>query len=266
MTEIRYLAGRWTRLLAVSVAIVTLVAGGAVASHQTSTAKLKLNSATAANAATAKSGATRAASGAAKVKAKPQTKPQAKPRAKPKPPAARPAPVKPVCDLVTGTPGSESSNYPGVPGDPALNILSADVATNATTLTWVIRVAHLTAASADTDAPTGREWSFNFYVNGSQYGLTAFSNVLTGTSGNQGATVTLDIPHNEVFYSIPLKSLPTSIGLTIVPGVTELIGMYAQAGMNVFSQPVGDSEDQAVHDTAPYYLAGTPSCLPVGSS
>src|SRR4051812_48412561 len=74
----------------------------------------------------------------------------------------KPPPPKPVCHLVGAGTASTS--------DQSLKITSADIATNATSLTFVIRVAKL-ATGPDSNAPTGREWQFSFSQDGHQQTL-----------------------------------------------------------------------------------------------
>src|SRR3982751_4828473 len=66
--------------------------------------------------------------------------------------------VKPVCNLVQDAKGDAgANNIPGADGD---DIVSADVASDATTLTGVIRLAALQAN--DPQAPFGRNYSVLF--------------------------------------------------------------------------------------------------------
>ncbi|MHB8452724.1 MAG: hypothetical protein ACYDAQ_20060, partial [Mycobacteriales bacterium] len=153
--------------------------------------------------------------------------------------------------------------------DPSLDVVSADVATNATTLTWVMRVRHL-VADPDSGAPLGRQWSFGFSANGKSVVLIMNSGPFGPTDEmGMGAKVTLDTAHNQVRYSVPLRTL-ASYGTNIVPGATRLTGLVATTATAMqYPGPVTDLTDpltQEDSDTSTAsYLAGSPSCVTVGS-
>jgi hypothetical protein len=110
-----------------------------------------------------------------------------------KKPVKKPAP--PVCNLVKKAPSGLS--------DQSMDITSADVATNATTLTTVIRVVKLT--TTDTSSPEGRQWEFDFKVDGSSLDVLAVTNGPFGTTTTYNyGTATLDPTKNEIRYSISL--------------------------------------------------------------
>lgn len=172
---------------------------------------------------------------------------------------ARPK-VPPVCKLVTDPVDRSDS--------PSIDIVSADVATNAKSLTWVVRVTNL-SAPADAKTAMGRSWSFVFKVGGKQ--IT--TKVLSGTFGlrdgsGNGATVKLDPARNEVRYTVPLASLKQNYGVTIVPGT--LLREFASTSEGVLQLPAEAALDTPLPDgdttdvSRRTYAAGKRSCVTVG--
>src|SRR5437764_15191751 len=88
----------------------------------------------------------------------------------------KPAPKpKPVCHLITdpATDGPPS-------GDSSLNIISADIASNASAITAVIRVQKL--ADPDLTAPEGRFYELEFTGSAAQTGHDLYA--MVGPAGN----------------------------------------------------------------------------------
>jgi hypothetical protein len=175
--------------------------------------------------------------------------------------AAKKPPVKrPVCNLIPDSAGDGSDLGVGGlhgPNDPNLDILSADVATNATTLTAVIRVAGFSATS-DT-APTGRAYDLVFHAGTKNVLVRALVNATGNTWAGGAGTGTVDTAAKEVRISVPLAKLPVPI--KVGDKLTEL-----QAS----TWRWGASTDAAIGsvDTATSvltYTAGWPSCVKVGA-
>jgi hypothetical protein len=176
--------------------------------------------------------------------------------------AARRKPVpKPICNLVVDPADFTQS--------PSLDIRSADVATNRTTLTWVVRVTNL---SAPTDATTalGREWNFQFKVGTRDLGMVVSDGPFgTRDASSAGAVVTLDKVKNEVRYSVPLAKINQGYGVTIVPGVTVLREFSAKADGFVqlpqdglLNPPKTNGDETAVSSRT--YQTGKLSCVKPG--
>ena len=178
----------------------------------------------------------------------------------------KPAP-KPVCHLV----GAGTSS----PTDDSLKITSADIATNATTLTIVVRVNKL-ATGTDAQAPTGRQWEFDFTADNRQMTLGVFDGP-AGTATTYGiGTATLDTAKNEIRYSVSLADLANKTSTPKVKnGSTNFANFVAftqlvvqapaaarTAGFGPYFWPI-ESADRAQGTTR--YTAGYPSCVKVGS-
>jgi hypothetical protein len=185
--------------------------------------------------------------------------------------------VKKVCRLVTDA-TDDAKNAAGS-GNPSLDIISADVATNATTLTAVIRVAKLTSGF-DPQAPLGRSWQLGMAVPGANAGQLVVG-VVDGPFGTRdanglGGKVTLDPKTNSVIVSESLAKLASSFHAHILRGKTRISQFVAQ-GTAVVQEPnagglttvivPGGAADYAPNAgvSAATYLAGAPSCVRVGS-
>jgi hypothetical protein len=200
---------------------------------------------------------------------------------------------KPPCKVVTDAPGDANSapllgtttvgpatvgNGVG-PSDPAYDILSVDVASDAKYVTGVIRVAKL--AKTSQLSPTGIHWTASFFVNGTQYLMSA-NQQLVGVTGAEldavdgaggtytkaaPATVIYDLTHNEVRITAKVRDFPNRITL----GKTVLSQIGATAGrMYGVKDPSGkfggedmvagqDYTDSA--ESTKTYLAGSKSCV-----
>jgi hypothetical protein len=173
----------------------------------------------------------------------------AKPKPKPKP--------KPVCNLVT-----DPATDAGTPNDSSLDVTSADVATDATRLTMVVRVTKL--VTSDTSSPTGQTWTFSFDVGAGHVGLT-INNGPLGGNYPRNSTGTLDTGKNEIRVTIPLNQLTAKV----VPG-SVLRNLHVDTSRSLSldrSMGIGDSLAFTAADNAmstKTYVAGTPSCVKVG--
>lgn len=191
--------------------------------------------------------------------------------------AAKPAPKpKPMCKQVTDDAGDEyvvRQAPDQKQADDALDVLSADVATNATTMTIAIRVKKL--ATFPATSPVGGTYQMTFNVgdeaalyyalvstgpNGlySEFGTRAALPAVTSVPTVLGTpTPTLDMAKNEVRLSFPL-SLFGSVKL--VKGKTKIAPAETTAGRGNHGR--GVFADDAVGGKN--YVVGTPSCVLVG--
>jgi hypothetical protein len=204
--------------------------------------------------------------------------------------SAAPAKAKPVCNIISDPAGDAGvSPAPGADGD---DIVSADVASDGTTLTGVIRTAAL--ADVDPQAPMGRSYFVEFSVKGSADLLfvsartyptgTKFVYGYSGVDPNTGvntsytlgeATGVIDVAKKEVRISAPVKGFVDGAKAKLANG-TKLGALasrvYRQGGQGLVpSQQVGPARvplggfnllfDDAVGGT---YVVGTPSCVVVG--
>jgi len=178
-------------------------------------------------------------------------------KAKPKP---KP---KPVCHLLPAATGANKST------DPNMNITSGDIVTNATTLTWTLR---LTSASTsmDNNSPTGIEWTYFFNVGDQMVTLSMVAGPF-GVQDASGLNAKVTVANNAVVYTVPLASLAKPpLSVTIVNHKTVLAHMKgsveqaieypAQSG----ERPIPFGNTYSTTSTATY-LAGTASCLVAGS-
>ena len=211
-------------------------------------------------------------------------------------PKTKPSP--PVCNLIKDGAGdgyvlnassldSRLSPVPGFGQDDAQDILSADVATDAKTLTTVIRVKK--AATTSSMAPTGLQWTFSFNYDGVTIqtsvssdpakgvsGLWAYATPTTNTIGGP-LKATIDTATNEVRATVPLADLvahaaikagkhldtlsASTSGLLLVPDApVDPLTKNSTTPLATLNTPSG----QTVNGTG-FYLAGAPSCVKVGS-
>lgn len=164
-----------------------------------------------------------------------------------------------VCKLVvdpggdatgTGTPAS-------APNDANLDIVGADVATNSTTLTGVVRLASL--STSDSAAATGREYQVVFTVGTAVLAVDAVISP-TGVSyaGGKGKGF-VDTKKKEVRVSVPLSTFSVKI-----PPNTKLHNVGARTYRVLGSDAIAlGNVDKA--DSASTYVAGWPSCVKVGA-
>jgi len=193
---------------------------------------------------------------------------QAAPKRKPKP-----APVAPVCHLILDDKGDATGGVIAPGNVPAWDIISGDVATDAKTLTTVIRVDKLSKSS--NEDPLGSQWRFDFLVGdkhlytqasstpfGDKFGFGYTDTTSHGVAA-AGATGVFDLEKSEVRISVPLSGVESQAKIT--PG-TALTGLAAQAGDYINtaggSPSLSNSADAATG--AKPYRAGDASCVVVG--
>lgn len=183
------------------------------------------------------------------------------------------AAVKPSCNLVLDVKGDADQGLFSSSSQPAWDIVSADVATDKTNLTTVIRVDKLSKSVSDD--PGGSQWRFDFQVDGvklfTQATSTPFGDKFTigytDTTSHafaaSGATGVFDTAKNEVRVTAPLAS--TVSKATIKTG-TKLTDLGASAGDYV-NTAGGSPSGSFSADTATgskNYVAPSKSCVTVG--
>jgi hypothetical protein len=190
----------------------------------------------------------------------------------------KPAP-KPVCNLVTDAPDDAELQAP-LPTDSSLEILSADLASDAKNITTVIR---LKSVSSDGTGQLGRDVQINFDApgavaplwigyNSSVYGGDAFQYGVIGqgdagsTSPTGDAVGTIDTAKNEIRMTVPVSAF-LELG-NVKPGakLSNLTVSSSQV-VGVAPNPTGvyAFNSVAVDDaTGKSYVAGYPSCVKPG--
>ncbi|MDX6225277.1 MAG: hypothetical protein QOE64_1653 [Frankiales bacterium] len=194
-------------------------------------------------------------------------------------PSASAAPARTSCRMVPDHPGdvavTQLAPSATVPDD-ALDMLSADLASNRTTLTFVLRVKKLVAPPPT--SPSGATYRMYFTLNTADtlYFVSVYDD-LTGASADYGvATIlggvlsqftvygtaqpVLDFVHNEVRLSAPLKQIFS--GVLLVPGRTAAVPVATNTGRHYGSQyaEVADTSKEGQR-----YVLGSRSCVKVGA-
>ena len=185
--------------------------------------------------------------------------------------------IKPTCHLVTDA--TDDAKNAASSKDPSLDITSADIATNATMLTAVIRVAKL-STGVDPQAPLGRVWQIAMAVPGANAGqlVVGVSDGPFGVRDNDGlgGKVRLDTATNSVYVTESLSALATAFHAHILKGKTRITQFIATAtamiqepavgGLTTLNLPGGATDSAPTTGVSPSaYVAGAPSCLKVGS-
>ncbi|MDX6217623.1 MAG: hypothetical protein QOG99_3207 [Frankiales bacterium] len=192
--------------------------------------------------------------------------------------AAGAAAPKKVCNLIKDAAGDDGSN-PVFGHDGNLDILSGDLSSDGKTVTIAIRTAAV--GTSDSKAPTGRSYYLDFDVPGEKNTLwlgvtttptfTSFTpgyvngSLHSGIAGN--ATGTFDAAKKEIRISAPASDWDAYATITKKSTFSALtarsyyfVGAYSPTGTGGGSLQAGDQGD-----ATKTYLAGTPSCLKVGS-
>lgn len=182
---------------------------------------------------------------------------------------------KPVCNLVKPTAqntqawGPTAARTDPSKMDPSLQIISADVATKGSMLTWVIRVKKL-SDGFNAATPTGRMYGFDFVANGVTVHMRAYQSQL-GSEGDPTlphSKATFDTQHNQVRESVPFGDIANQYGATLRNAQTTLTDLYVTATQSAYTPHETYTPYGSVENVGPVpskYLAGTPSCLKVGS-
>lgn len=193
--------------------------------------------------------------------------------------SAKPKAPKPVCNLVTDGKNdtfalrTQTSLGTYGPQEDALDIVSMDIASNAKTVTGVIRVLGLGATPRT--SPYGTSYEIEWTVPGSDnhYYFAAARTVKDGDTFSAGyrsgslntatkladATGRFDVEHNEIRVSTPVATF-NGQGKGMQPGVKISFGGLDQtasrnAGVSVFAD---------VASSGAVYLTGAPSCVVPG--
>jgi len=182
----------------------------------------------------------------------------------------------PVCNLLTDPKGdaTDVSLAEGVgPNSPALDILSADIATDATNLTAVLRVDKL--SKSDSTSPLGNAWYVYFTGSGPELYVSAIVTP-TGESFSAGyvettrtslgaVTGVFDVNKSEIRITAPLAIFATQSAIKAGSKLTSLSALtqrYVGASAAGVSRGVTLSADAA--EGGKNYVAGTRSCVAVG--
>jgi len=191
--------------------------------------------------------------------------------------ATKPKP-KPVCNLVTDANGDANGFFvtdtglPVPPSDDYLDVVSADIASDAKTVTAAIRPK---AVGADPMAPTGSAYYFNFSIGGTPVYLTAQTDGSGAWTYNYGdfageggtrndlgtATGVVDAAKKEIRITASVKSWADPIKA----GATKLTDLNVLAQRFIGVSGVGGATPSADEATsAKVYLAGAASCVKPG--
>lgn len=185
------------------------------------------------------------------------------------------APKAPSCNLLLDDKG-DAKFLGAAPNDPNLDIVSGDVASDAKTVTSVLRVASF--AATDPQAPLGRGYYVLFTAPGSEFpiyfnmqitpDLTRFAwgtlETLASGSGRYvkkgGATGAIDEAKGEIRVSVPMAELK-GVATKLQPGKT-LTDLKASATVVLGTSVTGGlvSTVDSAESTKPY-VAGSPSCV-----
>lgn len=183
-------------------------------------------------------------------------------------------PKPPPCHILTD-PANDSGPMSGVAGaplyDPSLDIISADVATNATMITAVVRVKQLT--QSDSSWPLGRQWEFDFTTStGHFYGFIAYDGPL-GQKVSAGH-LNMSLKDNSIYFSAKLSDLPFALpkGTTLgtLQAYTRATFQLPPAGPEgvipqAFVAPGWSTEDNAAAPATAKYSVGAATCVKVGT-
>jgi hypothetical protein len=192
----------------------------------------------------------------------------------------KPKPVKPVCNLVVDPAGDATVGV--APADDALDIVSADVASDAKSFTAVIRVAD---AAAVQQSQLGSEVQITFELagavapvfiqyNNSAYGGKAFQYGVIGqgdagsTSPTGDAIGVVDTAKNEIRMTVATsainefgKAKPGAKVSNLTVATAQLVGIAPNpTGVYAYNSL---AVDDATGSKA--YIAGYPSCVKPGA-
>jgi len=189
----------------------------------------------------------------------------------------KPKPVKPVCNLVTDDKGDGAGLVNNQDG---LDVLSGDLASNAKSVTAVIRLAAAPVAAGNPDAPEGAAYYFVFSVPGATNPLylTASSDVTgkysfamgdvqpspTGGQLYQNATGTVTGHINGSVITMTVdRGVLGALG-DVKPG-QKVTGLGVEVFYPVEVPMVGGLLEEADSASGKSYVAGALSCVKPGS-
>jgi hypothetical protein len=180
-------------------------------------------------------------------------------------PKRKPAPPKPACNLVVD-PANDAGVFGGAANpttyDTNLDIVGADVASNAKNISVLFRLKDLT--EQDPLAPTGRMWTFGFTHGNNSVAISAYvSPVGTFFSSGTGKvdyalnTVQVDVPLSTISYA---KIAKGSVLKTFYVTSNPVVGLDPSLGAGNAITPPG-AADEAKSGAS--YAVGHPSCVKV---
>lgn len=195
-----------------------------------------------------------------------------------------PPPPPPLCKLVVSplgntpqgatvvAPAYNALHTTNAAYDPALDLISADIASNATTITVVFRLAKLGAPNSAAMSPTGRLYMFNWVwaSNGSGNSISArimAPGSLPGLSdaySPSGTKAVVDVAHGEIRLSAPIDSLP---GHPLVPPgekMKDMVVVTDTAAPGPYVIGLNTTLGETVFGTKSYPHRA-PSCVKVGA-
>lgn len=178
----------------------------------------------------------------------------------------------PVCNLITDEKGDGGGVFPY---SDSLDIVSADIASNAKLVTAAIRVAKYTASDSDT-APTGRAWYLEFMVPSAETPLWLGAQVTpTGTLFRYGwvdgsirrslgaVEGKIDEAKNELRITAPIGAWAERGSVKPGAKVSSLTAAsYNFVGAAAAGGSLQPGDDAAGNKT---YIGGTASCVKPGS-
>ena len=181
-----------------------------------------------------------------------------------KKPAPKPAP--PVCYLVKADAGGVT--------DPSLDITSADVATDATRITVVFRVVKLTTGT-DTTSPFGRQWTLAFTIDGHLVSFNIYDGPFGAMASYPGQAPVFDTTKNEIRFTTTLSQLADASATPQIQNKKSVLTAFKASSEETVEGPdvpgalhggtlFGLQQADAAQ-SAKSYIAGTPSCVKVGS-
>lgn len=187
--------------------------------------------------------------------------------------APKKKPVPPICNQIVDPKGDATAGAISTSNEPSWDIVSADVAADAKTLTTVIRVDKL-AKSTSAD-PLGSQWRFDFFVGetnlytqatSSPFGdkfVAGYTDTTSHSIANSGATGVFDEAKSEVRVTVPLSAYDAQAKIT--PG-TKLTQLAVSAGDYINTaggSPSGSIQADDATGGKPY-ATGTPTCVVIG--
>jgi hypothetical protein len=168
---------------------------------------------------------------------------------------------KPLCKIITDESGDGSSRSVGLISSPALDILSADIATGKKTVVAVLRVA-TTDVKSDTWIRLGYRWSLSFNIQGINYAFqrqTTTDKVSGAVTYSDTYTVGTNagpMPAGSV-TKMDATSYTWTIPRSAVPGLKK--PRQVLNDLQTISYVNGGNADQAA--TATKYPDQYPSCV-----
>jgi hypothetical protein len=180
----------------------------------------------------------------------------------------KPKPKPPSCNLVTDPEKDAGafSNPGGATYDAGLDVLSADVATNAKSLTWVVRLKKL--SKSDTMSPGGQRFTLSFTVGTSSVGLFVNTDAQGKVYYPTGATGTFyDEAKSQLRFTVPLATLPQPLPAGTIMRNFQ-VSTATAVGFDPSTFKAGalplSPVDNALSDSKTFYVAGSPSCIAIG--